>query len=70
MSWKVEVIADHSGKWCGNALRFDTKEGAEAEASSLAMRWTAVQDWRVVESDDPPTDRWNAETRRAERIAA
>jgi len=30
MSWKPEVIADSSGKWCGNALRFATREEAEA----------------------------------------
>jgi hypothetical protein len=24
MSFKPEVIADSSGKWCGNALRFAT----------------------------------------------
>ena len=29
MSFKPEVIADTSGKWCGNALRFATREEAK-----------------------------------------
>ena len=53
MSWKPEVIADSSGKWCGNALRFATKEEAEISVANLAMRWMAVTDTRVVESDEP-----------------
>jgi hypothetical protein len=55
-SWKAEVIADSSGKWCGNALRFATREGAEVYALDLFSRWTAVKEWRVVESTDPVTE--------------
>lgn len=58
MSWKPEVIADSSGKWCGNALRFATKEEAEAQVANLAMRWTSVRDWRAVESTDPVNYAW------------
>ncbi len=53
MSFKAEVIADSSGKWCGNALRFATREEAEHYVADLMMRWTAVRDTRVVECDDP-----------------
>jgi hypothetical protein len=53
MSFKPEVIADSSGKWCGNALRFATREEAEANVHDLSMRWLAVRETRVVESDDP-----------------
>ena len=42
MSWKPEVIADSSGKWCGNALRFATREEAEANVRDLMMRWFAI----------------------------
>jgi hypothetical protein len=52
-SWKTEVIADHTGKWCGNALRFATKEEAEAYVRDLAYRWTLVTDTRVNESTAP-----------------
>ncbi len=52
-SWKAEVIADNSGKFCGNRLRFATKEEAECYARDLAGRWTLVREWRVVESDEP-----------------
>lgn len=53
-SWAVEVIADPSNKWVGNELRFKTKEGAEDYGRRLIVRWLAVRDWRVVESEDPP----------------
>jgi hypothetical protein len=47
--FKVEVMADRSGEWCGNGLRFDTREKAEAYARDLWSRWTLVREWRVVE---------------------
>jgi hypothetical protein len=53
MSWKPEVIAEKNGKWVGNALRFATKEEAEANVRDLASRWFAVTETRAVESDDP-----------------
>lgn len=53
MSWKPEVIADSSGQWCGNGLRFATKQEAEQNVSDLAMRWTSVRETRVVEGADP-----------------
>jgi hypothetical protein len=52
-SWKPEVIADSSGEWCGNGLRFATEEEARNSASDLAMRWIAAREWRAAESDDP-----------------
>jgi len=52
-SYKVEVIADSTGKWCGNAMRYATEAEARAQAEALAWRWTAVREWRVVESDEP-----------------
>ena len=52
-SFKPEVIADSSGKWAGNALRFATREEAERYVADLARRLTLVLDTRVVESDDP-----------------
>ena len=58
MSYKPEVMADSSGKWCGNALRFATREEAEANVADLAMRWTLVRATRVVESDDPVNYRY------------
>ena len=58
MSFKPEVIADTSGKWCGNALRFATREEAEANVQALIIRWFAVRETRVVESDDPVNYRY------------
>lgn len=53
MSYKVEVQADSSGTWAGNGLRFATEDVAKAYGEDLAYRWTAVREWRVVESTDP-----------------
>jgi hypothetical protein len=53
MSWAPEVIADSTGKWIGNQLRFATYDEAENNVTDLAMRWTAVRETRVVESTDP-----------------
>src|SRR5712671_7125079 len=49
MSFKPEVIADASGKWCSNALRFATREEAEANVQDLMIRWLAVRETRIVE---------------------
>jgi hypothetical protein len=59
MSFKPEVIADRSGEWTGNALRFATRDEAEHYVSDLAWRWTLVTDTRVVESDEPVNYRLN-----------
>jgi len=48
--FKVEVIADSSGEWVGNQLRFATKEEAEAYGRDLFSRWTLVREYRVVEA--------------------
>jgi hypothetical protein len=53
ISWAAEVIADSSGKWCGNALRFASKTEAETYAADLAGRWTSVRQYHVIESADP-----------------
>lgn len=56
MSYKVEVIADDSGVWVSNALRFATEREANAYGHDLAYRWTAVREFRVVPTDDPVTE--------------
>ncbi len=57
-SYKTEVIADASGKWAGNGLRWPlTPEGraaAEANVADLMSRWMLVTETRVVESPDQP----------------
>ncbi len=54
MKFKVEVIADNSGTWAGNALTFDTEEAAEAYARDLMSRWMLVREWRVVPVSSEP----------------
>jgi hypothetical protein len=58
MSFKPEVIADSSGEWVGNGLRFATREEAEANVRDLKMRWFLVRDTRVSESEDAVNYRW------------
>lgn len=43
----VEVIADHTGNWVANSLRFVTVEEAKAYGADLFSRWMAVRAWRV-----------------------
>jgi hypothetical protein len=61
-SYAPQVIADNTCKWYGNALRFATKEEAEAQVRDLAARWTSVLDTRVVETDDPVNYRYINDT--------
>jgi hypothetical protein len=68
MSFKIEVIADGSGKWCGNALRFATEEEAQRSAESLQDRWMLVREIRVVESDDTPNYEFPADADRETAI--
>ena len=60
MSFGVEVIADNSGEWTANAVRFATPAEAEAYGADLASRWTLVREWRVAESDKPVNYEWVA----------
>ena len=58
MSYKPEVntAGDREGVFTGNALRFETKAAAQNYVVDLMMRWTAVRETRVVDSDDPVSD--------------
>lgn len=51
-SWKAEVLVAGEKDFVSSAVRLATKEEAESYAFDLAMRWLAVKDWRVVESDE------------------
>lgn len=52
MAWKPEVIADSSGKWADNSLRFATQDEALRSARDLSNRWMLVTDYRATECDD------------------
>lgn len=57
----VEVQADSSGKWAGNAIQHPTFEEAKAAGIDLAHRWTLVTAVQVVEVTEGGT-RLNAVT--------
>ena len=56
MSFRPMVLVQ--GEWSGNALRFATKEEAEANAADVFRRWTSPTEYRVEESTDPVNYRW------------
>lgn len=58
LSWRPEVIADSTGAWLPNGLRFATETEAADNAQALAWRWLAVREWRAAPSMDPPNYRW------------
>jgi hypothetical protein len=55
VSYAAEVIADDTGRWTGNQMRFPTEVEAMAYATALSWRWIAVREWRAVPSTDPVT---------------
>ena len=57
-SFAAEVIADSSGRFVGNALRFGTEYEARQYADDLMWRWFAVKEFRVIPSDDEPNYAW------------
>lgn len=66
MSFKTEVIADSSGKWVGNGLRFERGSEAMAYVEDLAGRWTSVRQTRIVEvPDEQVTHTWDIDRARA-----
>jgi hypothetical protein len=56
-SWAPEVFVE--GQWSRNGLRFATKAEADANALALMMRWTAVDDSRAAEADEPVNYCWH-----------
>jgi len=53
-SYKVGVKTRGDVNWASNSLRFPTPEAAKEYGQDLAMRWTAVTEWEVQESEDEP----------------
>ena len=57
MSYKVEVhgVNDPADHYVSNLLRFETKEEANDYGWDLYCRWSGMDAYRVVPSDDPVT---------------
>jgi len=58
MSYRPMVST--GGAFAGNALRFATREEAEASARDLYGRWTLCVDHRADESDDEVNCVWDS----------
>jgi hypothetical protein len=56
-SWKMEVLVDNT--WATNAMRYGTKEEAEAAGHELLTRWFAPSNSRAAESEDPVNARFD-----------
>jgi hypothetical protein len=61
MSYAPQVIADATGLWVGNALRFATHDEALAYVMDLQRRWLLVREVRVIQALDPVTHEWDRE---------
>ena len=48
------LVRDSSDSYAGNALTFETAEGARQWGSNLADRWTALRSFAVVKVDLAP----------------
>ncbi len=55
MSYEGQVIADSTGEWIGNEIRFGTREEAEGYVRNVSINWTLVRETQVVETTDPVT---------------
>jgi len=66
MSWKTEVLVQ--GEWSTNAVRFATKEEAEAAGRELLSRWFVPVDSRAAESDDPVNYRFDFDQNQSVRL--
>jgi hypothetical protein len=49
---KVEVLADNSGKFCGNGMTFKTADEALKYGNALYGRWTLMKQFRVIVGDN------------------
>ena len=47
----VNTHGDPEDSWATNGKMYSTVEEAEEAAKDLFMRWTAVNKWRVMDSD-------------------
>ncbi len=61
MSWKPQVRTSGDPQFYGNNLAFATRVEAERSASDLMSRWVLVEEWGVVESEQPVNWRLNAD---------
>jgi len=53
-SYKVACKTAGDTNWAYNALRFATREDAEAYGRDLFSRWLALSEYEIHESEDKP----------------
>lgn len=52
MKYRVMVLAHGERDYVGNGMRFDTEQEAQDYGQKLFDRWTACDDFKVVEVDE------------------
>ena len=57
-SWACWVLVKGEREWVTNALRFATKEEADAWGVDLDSRWTLPKELEARPSDDPVNHRF------------
>jgi len=67
-SFKTEVLTGEND-WSSNALRFATKEEAEAAGKELLSRWYVPRDSRATASEDPVNYRFDFAAYRPVRLS-
>ena len=53
-SYKVAVKTFGDTNWGYNALRFATREAADDWGLDLSLRWTALKEYEVQDSEEEP----------------
>ena len=61
--FRAEVIADSSGKFCGNGLTFETVTEAQTYVDNLMSRWTLVTQTRIIDMESDAVVMVNGEHR-------
>ncbi len=61
--FRAEVIADSSGKFCGNGLTFNTIAEAQTYVSDLMSRWILVTQTRIIDMESEAVVMVNGEHR-------
>jgi hypothetical protein len=58
MGWKNVIRARSETEFHGNGLTFATKEEADGYGRDLFSRWTGVEEYKAVETEEEVNYKW------------